>query len=258
MELLFLIKQIISCILFFMKLTKDTKKTIDTIMNLLLINSSELNTTIVCKEQSGGTEGQPQDQMSQQEPVKSIEEQRENTKTNLENAAEAVSKSFNKVEETQQTYKTAKTELKQSQKRLDKLNKLKSLSEQDKQKKNKLINDIQTKSQELVGLKQKRDNATAVFKSNKQKQFTARINDVELSNKEFEENNPHINKLFSDGPIQGIYRLLKHIANIIAKVFNNIIVYFYQKSVMTLLPFIMTMSFSFSFLKYLFQKVKSE
>ena len=83
---------------------------------------------------------------------------------------------------------------------------------------------------------------------------------AQMSHADYDNNNKGFSdfkNLISDGGIQGLYKYINNIVQEVVFVVKIFFYFLYSKSMMTLLPFIMTMSFSFSFIRYLFQNVRN-
>ena len=81
-----------------------------------------------------------------------------------------------------------------------------------------------------------------------------------MANADFDKKNPDFQKFkdaFSEGPIQGVYKTFQSAINDVVTFVKMFFFYLYEKSMSALLPFVMTMSFAFSFIRYLFQNVRN-
>ena len=115
--------------------------------------------------------------------------------------------------------------------------------------------------EKITANQEKLKNEKKELKVAENKAYNEGIKNVQMANKDFEKNNPDFKKnyqdLFKKGPVNAFYKILaskiKDVVTIIKMFFFKI----YTLSLQSFLPFIMSMSFGFSFIKYLFQKVKN-
>ena len=108
--------------------------------------------------------------------------------------------------------------------------------------------------------KKERDHAKNIAKQAKAKALQDKFDHTRMSNAEYDKNNPEFEKykdLMKDGPINGFYKILSTAIGEVVTFVKFFFYWIYQKSMMTFLPFIMTMSFGFSFIRYFFQNVRN-
>ena len=114
--------------------------------------------------------------------------------------------------------------------------------------------------QDVKNSKDARNEAIKEAKKAKEQAFNERIKHAQMKNKEFDEKNPGFKKyqeLMKSGPVNGIYKMFASAVKDVVNVVKMFFFWIYNKSMMTFLPFVMTMSFGFSFVKYLFQKARN-
>ena len=113
---------------------------------------------------------------------------------------------------------------------------------------------------EVEKARKKRDEAKTKAKNASTKEFNENIRYAKMANADFDDKNPgyeKFQKLFADGPVKGTYKIFAEAINDVVKLVKMFFFYLYEKSMTALLPFIMTMSFAFSFVRYLFQNVRN-
>ena len=141
-------------------------------------------------------------------------------------------------------------------------------TEEDLDKINKEVKDLkkeyknQTTEEGKKALKQKLIDKLEQKKQKKTELFNEKIKTAQMMNADYDKKNPDFAK-FKDlvsgkgGPVQGIYKIFRDTINTVVNLVKMFFVFLYQKSMMTFLPFIATMSVAFSFIRYLFQNVRN-
>ena len=265
MEILFLVKQLITFVLFFMKFNKNTTYMIKNVMNLLLIEYPQLeDETEFCREQHGsGDDKDPETQKADDEAKKERERKlKDPTKDDLMNqrnirkeAEKDTTSKKNTLKEKQSELSSFKNERDSAKIELD--NAKKSGDERAIKNAESELEKTTNKTEEA---RKMRDASKSEVKKAKGKEFNEGVKSAQMANADFDKKNPDFQKFkgaLSEGPIQGVYKMFQSAIKDVATLVKMFFFYLYEKSMSALLPFVMTMSFAFSFIRYLFQNVRN-
>ena len=317
MEILFIVKQLITLILFFMNVNNRTNKVIKTMMNMLMLEYPELQDVSLHDIQRGGGDavggppppmGAPQPMGALQQGIKvtaaktladgttaaaaaseakadaraaaekaafiaeDIAEKKKPLSEQLKNKRELTSIANTEATEAAAADKIKGDAYTATKKGLtDSKNKLNAASQAYKTAKRKggdippeitkrladarTAVDGATKANETA-LKAKTTSHQAA-KNAKNKAFNRKTDQAKIQNKNFEENNPDFGKFMKAGPIQGTYKIVQDAVKTVVTFVKMFFYFIYKKSMMTFLPFIMTMSVAFSIIRYMFQNVRN-
>jgi len=138
-------------------------------------------------------------------------------------------------------------------------NKLRKNPTADKEKIEAAENAMNKAKKEMNDEKKARDLAKNKAKLAQGKAYQDKLDHTQMSNADYDKKNPEFEKyknLMKDGPLNGFYKMFSAAVAEVVKFVKMFFYWIYKKSMMTFLPFIMTMSFAFSFIRYLFQNVR--
>lgn len=243
MEFLFLVKQLITVILFFIKVSKETKQTIQSVMDMMMLEYPQTITELEdCdKKMVGGAE-----QVLNLEGPTPKEPIQYTIDKSQEKVEEKMSEKDN-IREQRDKRKKAEEELKDINKELKDLKKIYKNQTEEEGKK-------ELKTELIAKLNEK--------KQKEKELYDEKIKTAQMMNTDYDKKNPEFAKFKDlvtgkDGPIQGIYKIFRDTINTVVNLVKMFFVFLYQKSMMTFLPFVATMSVAFSFIRYLFQNVRN-